>query len=265
VLTTGGTAIFTVKCPKCEKPLEAPAHAVGKKVQCVCGHKFLFQDRSGGKMAGRIRDANGPSVGRARRKADPWLIVGIGLVAGGLLVFALVAAVLWVAMHGGKNGAFAAEKPAVDAKVLAEKESLLQDAEQRLVELRDTNRRARRLILVQLLQHIAAPEFADCIPDFVDGKPVAAQIESVMQKAAEADRNLSPSERQDKLEERTGRKERFLILLKSFRHEIDDPNSELSLKLKEGIETLDTTKQLREQERLIEPLRQEVKALKDGN
>jgi|HubBroStandDraft_6_1064221.scaffolds.fasta_scaffold14229_2 hypothetical protein len=276
----GEPAIFRVACPACSQVLKAPPQAVGKTVKCVCGHQFVLRNGPNATPAGpETRSGKTktfvPTPTMRRRNTNKALVTFI-LAGTAVFLFCdplrlllrlviplpkpIAAAETPAATHSDFGDANDAS-PAGSRGPAEEKAALLRAAEQRLLALKDTYRRAKRQLLIQSLEHFAPPEFDACIPDFIDGKPVADKIESVMAKAAEADRNLSADKQRDKLEERTQRKEQFLRMLKAFREQIDDPNSEVSRTVANGLESFNTTKQLREQERLIVPLRQEVQAL----
>jgi hypothetical protein len=296
--------MFIVTCPKCAKSLNAPDHAVGKPVRCVCGYQFVCQNpppasTSDPAPAGNVIDGKiALPTGRSGLKSS--VRVAIVLVAAALMCVVLLTATITAFLLRTKPPAVVSEAPAaptrlaptnppvvkpppatpvvakapdagteqgvaarpVQRDLLAEKESLLQDAEERLVQLRDSVAKGRKFLFIASLEQMAPDEFKGCVKEVADGATPEIVLDALKKKVEEKDRRRSGKDLNGDDKGRSLRTGKFLMTLDVLKSQLRDPNSEVSQYIDKTVKDLNMSKDLREQERLIEPLRQEVAALK---
>jgi hypothetical protein len=112
----------------------------------------------------------------------------------------------------------------------------------------------QRLIIAEMIKR-TPDEFLDSLMDLVNGKSREVELENNRRKHEEEDRGLSLEEQLARSQARIKRGKRELEREKEFNRQLDDPQSALSRELDRALESLDSTKRLWKQYRLLERLR----------
>jgi hypothetical protein len=160
------------------------------------------------------------------------------------------------------DGASTAESLEKPRDPFEEKVSLLRDAEERLTQLRAQYAELRELMFVGTLEEMAPPEFKQCVKEVARSGPHDLIVENLKKKVEEQDRRLAAKDPPGNDNGRSVRKGRFLLMVDIFHLQSKKPGSDVSRQIDTAIEGMNVTTELHEQERLIEPLRREVQALK---
>ncbi|HEX4069564.1 MAG TPA: hypothetical protein VHX68_00275 [Planctomycetaceae bacterium] len=147
-------------------------------------------------------------------------------------------------------------KPAVDIAVQ------LKEAEQKLAALSARYKDERRQHIYVTLKSMISPEMVDVVTDIENGVPEIVAFGNLLNKFDEADRGISIDEKLARVNARNERMNRDKKKMKDYIREVEDPHTETSRKLNRELETLDSTKLLRAQERLVSRLREELRVLK---
>lgn len=138
----------------------------------------------------------------------------------------------------------------------------LQAAEETLASLSKTYARERARLISEAADKGTPDEFREMMRDIDSGKPMEVVLENESRRNEEKDRGLSPEDRLANIKARTERKKRFLEGLNDVKQQLEDPKSRIALALERALDELDSTKELRKQERLVARLREQVQALK---
>ncbi len=257
-------------------------------MQCVCGQRFICPAAAAILLrpheASFEDESNGLSQLRKQRRQGLEAPVVIAIVLG---VAVVTGVAVWATMPRANAKGVAREttaatvvpsgevgvaptgnaKPFSPPKATATGDRTAEDArkelraaEETLATLNETYGRERARLISEALDKSTPDEFRELMRDMDSGKPVDVVLENDSRRNDEQDRGLAPENRLASINARTQRKKQFLEALNSLKGELEDPKSTLSLKLQRALEALDSTKELRKQERLVAVLRRDVPA-----
>jgi hypothetical protein len=191
------------------------------------------------------------------------VLVIVGIV---LATAAISAAAIWAVIPGEKAKVIAAETPAAttvsEPAANVDPATQLKEAEGKLATLTETYARERKRVIGEAFDKIVPDEFRQLMADMDKGQSLDVALDNETRRNEASDRGLSPQDRLASINARTERKSRFLESMQQFQRELENPKSALWLGLQAKLESLDSTKELRKQERLVADLRRTVPAAK---
>jgi uncharacterized protein YggU (UPF0235/DUF167 family) len=198
-------------------------------------------------------------------RSGPGLLI---LVIGGIVLAtaAISVAAIWAVIPGEKATANAAETPAAttvsETPANVDPATRLKEAEGKLASLSETYARERKRVIGEAFDKMVPDEFRELMADMDKGQSMEVATDNETRRNEASDRGLSPQHRLASINARTERKRRFLESMQQFQRDLENPKSVLWLGLQAKLEALDSTKELRKQERLVADLRRNVPAAK---